>query len=371
MKLPLIFIAPLALHLVISPTSAPAAEHRRQTENILLITLDGLRWQEVFQGADPELMNKSNGGVQDTNKLRKRFGGETVEERREALLPFFWTVVAKQGQVFGNQKKGSVARVTNGLKFSYPGYNEMLTGRPDPRVNSNGKVANPNITVLEWLNREPAFNQRVAAFCAWDVFPFILNRDRSGLFVRAGWESLADTRDSPRAALLNELSRDTARLWEDEVYDSFLFVAAADYLKKQKPRVFFVSFGETDEWAHAGRYDQTLISARRTDDFIHRLWELAQSMRQYRGKTTLILTTDHGRGSGPAEWKNHGQNVAGAEDVWMAFLGPDTKPLGERSNSSPVTQSQVAPTIAAFLGQDFSRSNPAAAPPIRDVLSRN
>ena len=371
MKLPLILIASFALHLLGSTVPAMAAEHGRRTENILLITLDGLRWQEVFQGADPELMDKSNGGIQDTNKLRKWFGGGTVEERREALLPFFWTVMAKQGQVFGNQKKGSIARVTNGLKFSYPGYNEMLTGRPDSRVNSNAKILNPNVTVLEWLNGQPAFKNRVAAFCAWDVFPFILNRGRSGLFVRAGWEWLADSKDSPRAAVLNELSRDTARLWEDEVYDSFIFLAAADYLKKQKPRVFFVSFGETDEWAHAGRYDQTLISARRTDDFIRRLWNLAQSMRQYRGKTTLILTTDHGRGSGPAEWKNHGQNVPGAEDIWMAFLGPDTESLGERSHSSPLTQSQIAATIAAFLGQDFPHSFPEAALAIREVLSRN
>ena len=101
-------------------------------------------------------------------------------------------------------------------------------------------------------------------------------------------------------------------------------MAAADYLTKQKPRVFFVSFGETDEWAHAGRYDQTLISAQRTDDFIRRLWELAQSMRQYRGKTTLILTPDHGRGCGPAGWKKHVRHVCGSEERWMAFHVPDT-----------------------------------------------
>lgn len=361
----------LALFLATPNTPAWAEKNQRKTENVIMITFDGLRWQEVFQGAAPELMNKQNGGVQDTNEFRRRFGGETADLRRERLLPFFWGVVAGQGQVFGNQKKGSIARVTNGLKFSYPGYNEMLCGHPDPRVSSNDKIANPNITVLEWLHTQPAFHHRVAAFCAWNVFPFILNRERSGLFVKAGWEDLAEGGRSARGALLNELSRDTARLWEDEVYDSFIYVAAADYLKKQKPRVFFVSFGETDEWAHAGRYDQTLASAQRTDDFIRRLWELAQSLSQYRGKTTLILTTDHGRGSGPTSWKNHGKDVADAEDVWMAFLGPDTEPLGERENAGPVTQSQIAATLAAFLGRNFLESDPKAATPIPDVLSKH
>ena len=37
----------------------------------------------------------------------------------------------------------------------------------------------------------------------------------------------------------------------------------------------------------------------------------------------------------------------------MGFLGPDTPGLGERTNCSPVTQSQIAATLAAFLGLDY------------------
>ena len=71
-----------------------------------------------------------------------------------------------------------------------------------------------------------------------------------------------------------------------------------------------------------------LTSANAVDQYIQRLWETMQSMDQYRDKTTFIISTDHGRGSGLTVWKNHGQKIEGAEDMWMAFLGPDTPPRG-------------------------------------------
>ena len=45
--------------------------------------------------------------------------------------------MATQGQLLGNALVGSRAHITNGLYFSYPGYNEMSTGFPDPRINTN------------------------------------------------------------------------------------------------------------------------------------------------------------------------------------------------------------------------------------------
>ena len=68
------------------------------------------------------------------DELKQKFWRDDVAERRKALFPFLWSVIAKQGQIFGNQNKGSIARVTNGMAFSYPGYNEMFTGHPDPKI---------------------------------------------------------------------------------------------------------------------------------------------------------------------------------------------------------------------------------------------
>jgi hypothetical protein len=93
-----------------------------------------------------------------------------------------------------------------------------------------------------------------------------------------------------------------------------------------------------------------------------------QSIDQYRDKTTFIISTDHGRGSGLVDWKSHGQKIQGAEDMWMAFLGPDTPPLGERTNCDRVTQSQIAATLAALLGEDYHAAVPDSGAPIEQVL---
>ncbi|HSY67674.1 MAG TPA: hypothetical protein VK813_03475 [Edaphobacter sp.] len=123
-------------------------------EHVLLVMTDGLRWQEVFRGADPTLLTKANNNEQPVDALAQLYLQPTPEERRAALMPFLWSHIVPEGEIYGNRDKGSEAYVTNGLNFSYPGYNETLTGRPDPRITSNDNVPNPNVTVLEWLNRE-------------------------------------------------------------------------------------------------------------------------------------------------------------------------------------------------------------------------
>src|ERR1051325_1432583 len=167
------------------PTVAEAAGLK--TKDVSLIVTDGFRWQEVFTGAEEMLMDKTNGGVRDVPSLRKKFWRQTPEQRREVLLPFFWTQIAQHGQIYGNQAKGSIARVTNDKRFSYPGYNELFTGRADARIDSNKKIPNPNVTVFEWLQGRPGFSKRVAALATWDVFPSIFNCERSGITIWASW----------------------------------------------------------------------------------------------------------------------------------------------------------------------------------------
>ena len=84
-----------------------------------------------------------------------------------------------------DRPSGARAAILNGKKFSYPGYSELLVGFHDPRIDSNAKRPNPNSTVLEFVNRQPAMRGRVAAFGSWDVFPYIVNEERSGILVNA------------------------------------------------------------------------------------------------------------------------------------------------------------------------------------------
>jgi hypothetical protein len=338
-----------------------------KTRNVFLIISDGLRWQEVFTGAEELLVSESHGGVKDTNSLRTNFWRATPEARRQQLMPFFWTQVATKGQLFGNQAKGSVVEVTNGKNFSYPGYNEIFTGFGDPRIDSNAKKLNPNVTVFEWINQQKGFNGRVAAIGTWDVFPFILNCERSKLPIWPAWEnSFAKEIEVPE--LLTRLTWDTPRLGPDVIFDSFAMHATFDYVKKEKPRVAFIGFGETDEWAHHYRYDEYLMAAQRVDSFVRQFWTMLQSIPQYRDKTTLIITADHGRGSGPDDWKSHGEKFPESKGDWIAILGPDTPGLGERANTSRRTQSQIAATIAALLGLDYGAFSKRAGEPLQDVI---
>jgi hypothetical protein len=353
--------------LVLLSAAAPLrAQGEHRTRNVILVTLDGMRWQEVFGGADSLLIRDSR-FVRDTAELRKRFWRPDPAARRAALLPFLWSTIATRGQLYGNRALGSRAEVTNTHRFSYPGYSEILTGFPDPRIDSNDKRPNPNRTVLEFVNEQPSTRGRVAAFGSWDVFPYIINEERSGIPVNAGFEP-ATGEISERERLLNELQAEIPGPWSSVRLDAFTHHYALEYLARHRPRLLYVAYGETDDFAHDGRYDQYLSSARRTDDFIRELWEWAQSQDDYRGRTTLLITTDHGRGTG-AEWVGHGGDVAGAEQIWIAVLGPDSPPLGERGTAGRVTQSQVAATVAALLGFQYENRQPVG-PVLERVLGR-
>lgn len=345
------FLCVIFLLIFVFPTTSVQAQ---QTENVVLITLDGLRWQELFTGADPLLITHPD-YVQDTTALHQKFWRESTEDRREVLMPFFTQTLSEQGQLYGNRAAGSQVNLTNGHWFSYPGYNEILTGfSDDERIDSNDKIPNPNRTVLEHLNQQAEFRGQVAAFGSWDVFPFIVNEERSGVPVNAGYEASQDTPLSEMEKAINTLQAEIPGHWPTVRMDAFTHHYALEYMKKHHPRLVYVAYGETDDFAHDGRYDHYLEAAHRTDKFIRDLWDFVQSDAQYRDKTTFIITTDHGRGTEPLDtWRSHGEDISGADEVWIAVMGPDTTPLSVDELQGQYYSSQIAPTLAALLKASY------------------
>jgi len=368
--LPLL-LAAAAMQAQVASNGQPDPE--RKTKNIVVVMLDGLRWEEVFRGADPKLINKKGprmlgASEKRTALVRELYWQDDPIQRRRLLMPFLWDTFASRGQIFGNQDLGSKSKVKNHEKFSYPGYNEALTGRPDDRhIHSNQNVSNPNITVLEWLNHKQKFQGRVAAFGAWKVFDGIFNRQRCGFLVNSGYDRVEGESQSPQLELLNRLKEKAPRIWLDESFDQLPFYTAIEYVKLNKPRVLFLGLGETDNWAHMGSYPEYLNAVHRDDQYLQELWTLLQSMPEYKDQTMLIVLPDHGRGSGPL-WRLHALPVPGAGQTWMAFLGPDTPPMGERRMTAPVTEGQIAATIAAALGEDYNAEMAKAGKPIEDVI---
>ncbi len=331
---------------------------QRQTENIILITTDGLRWQEVFGGADSSLLFDAT-YTSDTAKLKKQFWAKTPEERRQKLLPFFWETIAKQGQLYGNRWNDSRMNISNTYWFSYPGYSEILCGYVDDQINSNDSKDNPNTTVLEFINQQPKYKGKVAGYATWDVIPHIVNEKRSGIPVNAGHEAVSGANLTDREKLLNEIQEKLPSPWGMTRQDFITYYMAKEYIQKNKPQVFFLSFDETDDYAHAGKYDNYLQTAHMVDAFIADLWQYLQSQPQYKGKTTILLTTDHGRGHTPkARWKDHGTKTPDCFQIWMGAMGPDTPALGEVKTEKVLFQNQIAQTLAHFLGLDFKCEHP-------------
>lgn len=354
---------------LVSSVFAQSANSKLATSkrsNVIYITWDGFRWQEFFGGAQLSYIAK-DAGVADIDGTKSRFWRESEEERRETLLPFVWKTIAKDGQIFGDASKNAPAKLQNAHKFSYPGYSEMFCGfADDEQIKSNNKIPNPHVNVLEFLNRRPGFEGRVAAIATWNVFPFILNQERSGIYCHAGITPIPGDSLTDRERMLNDLIADTVVLWPDNQIDSLTMQAAREYLLKQKPRVLYIGLGETDEWGHGRRYDRYLHAAHRADAFLASLWTLLQSLPEYKDQTSLVLSCDHGRGSTIRDWSDHGAKVDGAEFVWMSVLGPNTPPLGVRSNVE-VTLSQIAATLATLAGEDFRQSSTRSSPQLPGV----
>lgn len=333
--------------------SRPASA-QEPAQNVILITLDGLRGEEVFGGADerlliPELADKN------VETWKRRYGGDSAQQRRRKLMPFLWSQVTNGGWIAGSLDHDSRVEVTNGKYFSYPGYNELLCGFADDKVDSNAKKYNENVTVLEWLNRQPKLKGKVAAYCSWDVFPFIIHDVRSQIPVNAGWSKL--TVGEPRTLdALNHVADNLFHEWAGVRYDVFTASGALQALKTHKPRVLYVSLGETDDWAHAGRYDRYLLAAEQNDRFIRQLWNATEKDPQYQGKTAFFISTDHGRGTGREGWKNHSNQLPGSERIWIAAFGAGLSAHGIDEGGS-YQQAQIAATVAQFLGYDFRTSD--------------
>lgn len=350
-----------AAALAAAAPQSPAAP----AQNVVLVMTDGLRWQELFRGADASLLTPDRYyDNRSVDELRQQFLAPTPEERRKLLMPFVWSTLIPQGEMFGDRDLGSDASVTNGFNFSYPGYSETLTGHGDPRISSNDNIPNPNITVLEWLNKQPGFEHQGAAFGAWAVINGIVNKQRCGFPVNAGYDPFPLQPMTPQLAAANTIKAYSPHVWDDEPFDAPTFVTAMQYIEAKHPRVLFVSLGETDDWAHMGNYGEYLLSAHRVDQYLQQFWTKLQSMAQYRNNTTLIFTTDHGRGSDADGWKSHGQKLPDSKYMFIGLIGPGIAPTGLQAHVPAVTQSQIAATMAALLGKDWNAAEPRAGKPL-------
>jgi hypothetical protein len=335
---------------------------QQPVENIIIITTDGLRWQEVFKGMDSAIANDQRFNQGDSAYLFEKYWSNDETGRRKKLFPFLWSTVQAHGQLYGNRAFGNKVNNANPYWFSYPGYSEIMTGYADTTVNSNDFPPNPNTNVLEFLNRQSKFKGRVTAFGAWEAFDRILNEQRSGFRVTSAFDKSGGDHPTAQQQLINSMLLDSYKPWhEDECLDVFTHYAAMEELKAKKPKVLYIAYGETDEWAHSGQYRNYLSAAHQVDAWIKQIWDYVQSQPQYKNKTALFITTDHGRGDAvKEEWTSHGNSIKDAYEIWFAVLSPAITSKGEMKTEMQLYQKQFAQTIAKLLGYTFKADHPVA-----------
>ena len=334
---------------------------------LVIITYDGLRWQEVYGGAEEALVNNPK-YVNDVDALKAKYWRETVEERREALLPFIWSYAPQHGYMLGNRNKNSRMQVYNTMNFSYPGYSEMFCGWADnERIDNNDPIPNPNQSVLEVVNQDPRYKGKVMMYSSWESIRFAINNDRGGFKGSSGHEP--SYTDTETARMMQDVDAGVADggFGDSERMDFVTYGMAMETLKKDHPKVFYVGFGDTDEYAHEGRYDHYLDAAHWTDLYIRRIVEYCESDPFYKGKTTYMFLCDHGRGKGSA-FRSHGESVRGSEQTWFITFGQGVPVLGETSDNGVFYNKQLAATIADVLGVDFTPGNGVKCEPFDPAL---
>jgi len=343
----------------------------QKTENIIIITTDGFRWQELFKGMDSAIANNPKFNEGDSSEIFEKYWAKDETIRRKKLMPFFWNTINAKGQIYGNRSAGNKVNNANPYWFSYPGYSEIMTGYADTAINSNSFPPNPNVTVLEFFNLQPKLKGKVSAFGAWNAFDRILNEKRSGIPVINAFDATGGKNPTPSEKLINAMLKDAYRPWnEDECLDVFTHYAALEHLKTRKPKVLYISYGETDEWAHAGKYRSYLGAAKQVDEWIKQIWDFVQSDPQYKNKTSLFITTDDGRGDAiKKEWRDHGQDVKDAYQIWFAVIGPEVSAKGEMKNETQLYQDQFAQTFAKLMGYTYKAKHPVS-PEVKSVLEK-
>ncbi|MFN8370362.1 MAG: alkaline phosphatase family protein [Bacteriovoracaceae bacterium] len=299
--------------------------------NVILITFDGVRWQEVFNGTDPQLTNK-----------------------KEQLFKILWEKYAKNGLVLGDKNKGSMIRTGNPVNISLPEYQALMSGVITP-CQGNGCSQIKEETFMEKIQKDLDLKfYDIGVVASWETIKKSVASVEGSFLVNTGITPLIDEQFPDSHKEINELQKADKPKWGSARKDKYTFLHAKNFIKNHKPRFFYISFDDSDEWGHLNEYEQYCESLKMYDRWIDELITMLKAMPGYGENTTLIFTTDHGRGDGK-EWTSHGPKIAGSENIWAFIYGPDTPKLGSIINQKAYTHLNFFLTIESFITGEYPK----------------
>ena len=318
---------------IVPPAATPQQVH---AHTVSVLVIDGIRWQEIFTGVD--------------RRLARRHGIEGDSRTSSQLVPNLYLLRTKEGVAVGAPGVGPALRASGPVYRSLPGYMELLSGRPAEYCLSNrcGSVRYP--TLIDRVSEgEPG---TAALFASW---PHLIHA--AALESERGLVSTGRTGGTNLDLLYRSQARSTLRARAlaagpspskgDFRADVFTAGLALDYLKHERPRLLFVSVGEADVWGHAKNYPAYLAALHDADGFVGELLVASTGLNQAGHRTTLIVTTDHGR---DAKAQEHGPGIPESARVWAIAGGFGVRRRGDVPLEHPKTLSAIAPSVVCLLG---------------------
>ncbi|MFN4911320.1 MAG: alkaline phosphatase family protein [Flavobacteriales bacterium] len=244
------------------------AQRNYQSENLVIIVMDGARYSETF--------------------------GDTSH----AYIPLLWNSMRDSGVIF-------TEFYNQGTTFTMNGHVAMTTGFYQEIPNDGTMLPNYPSLFQYWNKKNDPSGAQSWLICSKDKL-----------------EVLGNTNDY---RFKNQYlpSSDCGNAGNGSGYrsDSITFLRALSCLENQKPNLLLVNFKEPDFSGHTGNWNAYVEGIQKTDAYAFQLWQYLQTDPHYKGKTTFLFTNDHGRHD--YDFKNHGDQCQGCKHLFLYAEGPD------------------------------------------------
>ena len=314
--------------------------------NVILLMVDGVRWQEVFHGPDPLLAPIINPLIDPLNDSQM---GE-FNIFKNIIFKNIFSSLGKTAFISGDRKKGSENTISNPVMVSLPAYQSIMAGKTtDCRNNSCGRIEIE--TLQERIQRELKLKKtEVATIASWSKISISVEHLKGKTLVNAGLQPLLEGEMNATTLELNKKQNEDRPPWSERK-DEYTFSHALNYLKNNKPRFLFISLNDSDEFAHQGEYSKYISTLKGYDDKIKTLLNTLDGMGAYGQATSVIVTTDHGRGDA-GNWKNHGSGNPESKYIWIYGRNPALAKSQQRAESTSLgyTHLDIRPTIETLMG---------------------
>lgn len=305
------------------PWPNPPRVADEDTTPVVIVTIDGVMWQDVF-GPDGH-----------------------------ALMPNTWAAVESSGVVVGAPGHGETFSHSGPNFVSLPGYTELFEGRARHRCANNFCNGATIPTLADEIRAQHNDPSSVAIITSWERIPWAATLSPNHMLVSAG----SIEAQGNEQLFVNDLHLSHlyaagrgVRAWPghaDYRPDSYTIPLALEVLTSKEPAFLFMGLGDTDEHAHHNDRPRYLQALRQADDAIGQLIARLRAMGERGRKTLVIVTADHGRAH---DFMNHGAQWPESARSWLFAFGGPAKHGTYASAPVPRHLADIAPTIRAVVG---------------------